>query len=195
MRNHLRPAAVLLALLTLLTGVAYPALVTAVAQAMFPWQANGSVLAVNGEARGSALIGQEFGGERWFWGRLSATQPVPYDAAASAGSNLGPANPALVKAASARLLAYEAAGGPPGVVPMDLVTASGSGLDPDISPAAARHQVARVARARGLTPEAVAAMVREHTRERTFGLLGEPRVNVLELNLALDGVTAVRVRR
>lgn len=195
MRSHLRPAAVLLALLTLLTGVAYPALVTVVAQALFPWQANGSVLAVNGQARGSALIGQEFAGERWFWGRLSATQPVPYDAAASAGSNLGPTNPALLETAAARIRAYRTAGGPSGAVPMDLVTASGSGLDPDISPAAARHQVARVAHARGLAPEAVAAVVRAHTRERTFGLLGEPRVNVLELNLALDGVTAVRVRR
>lgn len=195
MRQSLRPAAVLLALLTILTGVGYPALVTGVAQLLFPWQANGSVLLVNAEARGSALIGQEFQGERWFWGRLSATAPLPYNAAASSGSNLGPTNPALFAAAEARLAALEAVGHPRGAVPMDLVTASGSGLDPDISPAAARWQVARVARARGLTPESVDALVREHTQDRAFGVLGEPRVNVLRLNLALEGVTPVRGAR
>lgn len=195
MRTRLRPAAVLLALLTVLTGVAYPLLVTALARVLFPWQAHGSVLTVHGEARGSALIGQEFTGERWFWGRLSATSPVPYDAAASSGSNLGPTSPERFAAAAARLRAYRAAGDSSGAVPMDLVTASGSGLDPDISPAAAREQVARVARARGLAPEAVEALVRAHTRERTFGLLGEPRVNVLELNLAVDAVTPVRALR
>ncbi len=192
MRTSLRPAAVLLALLTLVTGVLYPLLVTAVSQLAFPWQANGSVLQWHGVACGSARIGQEFRGERWFWGRLSATAPVPYNAAASSGSNLGPTNPARVTAAQARIAALAAAGARVGAVPVDLVTASASGLDPDLSPAAARWQVARVARARGLPPERVAKLVAEHTRDRTFGVLGEPRVNVLELNLALEGVSPSR---
>ena len=192
MRGSLRPAAVLLALLTLITGVAYPLLVTGVARLVFPWQGGGSVLIVNGEARGSALIGQEFHSPRYFWGRLSATTPMAYDASSSAGSNLAPTNPALVAAARARIAALRSAGDAGGDVPVDLVTASASGLDPDISPAAARYQVLRVARARGLAPEAVLALVRDHTQDRTFGLLGEPRVNVLRLNLALDGATSGR---
>ena len=195
MRQSLRPAAVLLALLTILTGGVYPMLVTGVAQMFFPWQANGSVLLVNGAARGSALLGQEFKDERWFWGRLSATAPLPYNAAASSGSNLGPTNPALFAAAEARLAELEAAGEAHGAAPIDLVTSSGSGLDPDISPAAALWQAARVARARGLTPQRVEALVRAHTQDRTFGVLGEPRVNVLRLNLALEGVTPVRGAR
>ncbi|MEQ1832755.1 MAG: potassium-transporting ATPase subunit KdpC [Candidatus Eisenbacteria bacterium] len=195
MRDSLRPAVVLLALFTLLTGALYPALVTAIAQAAFPWQANGSVLLVQGEPRGSALIGQEFQGAEWFWGRLSATAPIPYNAAASSGSNLGPLHPALSTAARARIAALVAAGEPGGDVPLDLVTASGSGLDPDISPAAARWQVARVARARGLAPQLVADLVSAHVRERTFGVWGEPRVNVLELNLALAGFTPERAAR
>lgn len=195
MRQSLRPAAVLLALLTVLAGGVYPAFVTVIAQLLFPWQSNGSVLLVNGAARGSALLGQEFQGERWFWGRLSATAPVPYNAAASTGSNLGPTNPALLAIAEARIAALAAAGEAHGAVPIDLVTASGSGLDPDISPAAARWQVARVARARGWTRERVEALVREHTQDRTFGMLGEPRVNVLRLNLALEGETPVRGAR
>jgi len=183
MRVHWRPAAVLLAVLTLLTGVAYPLLVTGIARVLFPARASGSLLVVNGKARGSELIGQEFSSPRYFWGRLSATSRVPYDASASSGSNLGPTNPALVAAASARLRALGSNVAPP----VDLVTASGSGLDPEISPAAARIQVARVAHERGLTPQAVQELVRECTTDRTFGLLGEPRVNVLRLNLALDG--------
>jgi K+-transporting ATPase ATPase C chain len=192
MRSALRPAAVLLALLTLITGVAYPLLVTGVARVAFPWQAGGSVLTVSGEARGSALIGQEFHSPRYFWGRLSATSAEPYDASSSSGSNLGPTNPALAAAARARIAAMRAAGDAPAAVPVDLVTASASGLDPDISPAAARAQVARVARARGLAPELVLSLVAKHTQDRTFGLLGEPRVNVLELNLALDGAAPGR---
>ena len=192
MRESFRPAFVLLILLTLVTGVAYPLLVTGVARVAFPWQAGGSVLGVKGEARGSALIGQEFHSPRYFWGRLSATTRVPYDASASTGSNLAPTNPALVAAARARIATLRSAGDANGDVPVDLVTASASGLDPDISPAAARYQVLRVARARGLSPQAVSALVRDHTVDRTFGLLGEPRVNVLELNLALDGVTPSR---
>ena len=195
MRNSLRPAAVLLLLLTLVTGLAYPVVVTAIASALFPWQAGGSVLMVNGEAVGSGLIGQEFHSAHYFWGRLSATSPVPYSAAASTGSNFGPLNPAGVAAAEARIAALRAAGDSARGVPVDLVTASASGLDPDISPAAARHQALRVARARGVAPETVLALVREHTEDRTFGLVGEPRVNVLRLNLALDGVSATRGTR
>ena len=149
MRSSLRPAAVLLAWLTLITGVVYPLVVTGVVRVLFPWQAAGSLLTVRGEPRGSALIGQEFRSSRYFWGRLSATSAVPYDAAASTGSNLGPTNPALLAAARTRIAALRAAGDARGDVPVDLVTASASGLDPDISPAAARYQVLRVARARG----------------------------------------------
>jgi K+-transporting ATPase ATPase C chain len=183
---------VLLALLTLVTGVAYPLLVTGLAQLLFPWRAGGSVLTIHGEARGSQLIGQEFRSPRYFWGRLSATANAPYDASSSSGSNLGPVNPALVAAAQSRIDALRAAGDAPANVPVDLVTASASGLDPDISPAAARAQVSRVARARELAPQAVQELVRERTQDRTFGVLGEPRVNVLELNLALDGERVTR---
>src|SRR5262249_29201109 len=154
-----------------------------------------SVLDVAGAPRGSALIGQEFRSPRYFWGRLSATTPAPYDASASTGSNLGPTNPALVDAARARIAALRAAGDAAGPIPVDLVTASASGLDPDISPAAALYQVPRVARARGLSPEAVAALVRANTDDRTFGVLGEPRVHVLALNLALDGARVTRSAR
>lgn len=195
MRASLRPAAVLLALLTLVTGVAYPLLVTGLAQALFPWQANGSVVVSGGEACGSALVGQEFRSPRYFWGRLSATVPTPYDGSASSGSNLAPTNPALLAAAGSRIAALRAAGDTSREVPVDLVTASASGLDPDLSPAAARYQAARVARERGLTPEAVLALVRERTEDRTFGVLGEPRVNVLRLNLALDRSRVSRARR
>ncbi len=187
MRHELRPAIVLLLAMTLLTGVVYPAAVTGIAQLVFPFQANGSLIVRAGHAVGSRLIGQPFDAPQYFWGRLSATSAVPYDAANSSGSNLGPLNPALIDAARARIAALEAvdpAARTP--VPVDLVTASGSGLDPDISPAAAEYQVPRVARARGMTPAQLRALVRSHTRNRTWGLLGEPTVNVLELNLALD---------
>lgn len=186
MRNSLRPAAVMLALLTLLTGVIYPMLVTAIARVAFPRQATGSVIEQDGRARGSVLIGQSFSGPRWFWGRLSATGPVPCNSAASSGSNLGPTNPALVEAVKARIAALRAAGDTAAAVPVDLVTASASGLDPDISPAAAEFQVARVARARGFDAARVRELVRRATEPRTLGLLGEPRVNVLALNLALE---------
>jgi K+-transporting ATPase ATPase C chain len=191
MRAHFAPALVLFAMLTLVTGVAYPLLVTGIAAVAFPWQANGSVLVVEGQARGSALIGQAYSGPGYFWGRLSATSPEPTNAAASSGSNYGPSNPALVEAARARIAALRAAGDTLGAVPVDLVTASASGLDPHITPAAAAYQVARVARARGLTPEAVSELVRKNTEDRTFGVLGEPRVNVLRLNLALDAAAGV----
>jgi K+-transporting ATPase ATPase C chain len=190
---QLRPAAACLLALTLITGGLYPMLVTAVAQLIFPAQANGSLIVEGGQVRGSALIGQPFDDPRYFWGRPSATAPHPYNAfdgealAGSSGSNLGPLNPALAEAARARIDALRAAdpgAGPP--YPADLLTASASGLDPHISPAAAEFQVRRVALARGLSEEQVRQLVAQHTEGRTFGLLGEPRVHVLRLNLALD---------
>ena len=187
MSSELRPAVVMLVALSMITGVAYPLAVTGVARLAFPSQANGSLIVRDGHVVGSRLIGQAFDDPKFFWGRPSATGPVPYDAAASAGSNLGPLNPALHDAVAARIAALRAADpAATGPVPVDLVTASGSGLDPHISPAAAEFQVARVARVRGLEPVAVRALVARHTEGRTFGLLGEPRVNVLELNLSLE---------
>jgi K+-transporting ATPase ATPase C chain len=173
---------------TLLTGVIYPLVVTGVAQLVFPHQANGSLIDANGQAAGSTLIGQQFADPKYFWGRLSATGPYPYNAAASSGSNLGPTNPALLDAVKARIAALRAAD-PTNIqpIPVDLVTASGSGPDPNISVAAALYQVPRVARVRGMSEAAVTSLVNQYTEGRQFGFLGEPRVNVLELNLALDG--------
>ena len=182
-----RPALVLLTLLSAITGVVYPLVVTAAARVLFPSQAAGSLVVRDGAPLGSALIGQPFDDPRYFWGRLSATAPFPYNAGASSGSNLGPLNPALVDAVGARVKALRDAGGgdrPP--IPVDLVTASGSGLDPHVSPAAAAWQVPRVARARGLSPAAVEAIVARYTEGRQLGFLGEPTVNVLAVNLALD---------
>lgn len=172
--------------LTFVTGVAYPLLIWAIAQIAFPHQANGSVIVRNGRARGSELIGQRFDDLKYFWSRPSATDP-PYNPASSAGSNLGPTNPDLIKAVSERVeLLRRSHPDQSGPVPADLVSASGSGLDPHISPEAAEFQVARVAKSRGLAVERVRAIVLNQTEPRTFGLLGEPRVNVLKLNLALD---------
>lgn len=191
-----RAALVALVMFTLLTGVAYPALVTGLAQAMFPGQANGSLITdAAGVVAGSRLIGQEFDRPQYFWGRLSATGPVAYNAAASSGSNLGPLNPDLigpdgrVQARIAQLRAAEAAAGVAAhtPIPVDLVTASGSGLDPHISRAAAHYQAARVAAVRGMELADVEALLERFTEGRTFGVFGEPRVNVLLLNLALDG--------
>lgn len=190
MLSQLRPAAVLLALFTLLTGLVYPLAVTASAQLLFPRQANGSLVEANGRVVGSSLVGQAFDDARYFWGRPSATTPVPYNAAASSGSNLGPTNPALATAVRERVAALRAAhpeqASTP--IPVDLATASGSGLDPHVSPAAALFQVHRVARARALTDERVRRLVLEHVEGRSLGFLGEPRVNVLRLNLALDAL-------
>ncbi len=193
MRTLIRPTVVALALLVLLTGVVYPLTVTALAQLVMPRQANGSLVQRAGVVVGSELIGQAFDDPRYFWGRPSATAPFPYNGAASSGSNLGPSNAALTAAAQARLDALQAANAALGLtvalpVPVDLVTASASGLDPHISPAAAAYQTPRVAAARGLSEAQVRALVEQHTAGRQFGLLGEPRVDVLELNLALDGL-------
>ncbi len=189
MRSLLRPAIVLFIVLTVVTGVGYPLAVTGIAQIVFPHQANGSLIIRNSRTLGSELIGQSFDDPKYFWGRLSATSGFPYNAAASSGSNYGPLNPALFAAVQARIAALRTAD--PGntlPIPVDLVTASGSGLDPDISVAAALYQAPRVARARGLTEGAVIALVNRFTETRQWEILGEPRVNVLQLNLALDGL-------
>jgi len=187
MRTQLRPALVLLGALTLITGLLYPLVVTGIAQVLFPRQANGSLILIDGKPVGSSLIGQPFDAPKYFWGRPSATSPFPYNAAASSGSNLGPTNDALIKAVQARIDALKTADPDnPLPLPVDLVTASGSGLDPHISPAAAEYQIRRIARVRGLDETVVRRLVAQHTEGRQFGVLGEPRVNVLELNLALD---------
>lgn len=188
MVGRLGPALGLLLVFTVITGIAYPLLVTGIAQAVFPREAGGSLIVRDGRAVGSVLIGQPFDDPKYFWGRPSATTPFPYNAAASSGSNQGPTNPALIEIVQARLAALRAADpGNTASVPVDLVTASASGLDPHISPAAALYQVPRVARARTRDAGAVRRLVEERTEGRFLSLLGEPRVNVLELNLALDG--------
>ena len=185
---HLRAALVSLVVLTVVTGIAYPLIVTGIAQAVFPSQANGSLIMKGGKVLGSTLIGQPFDDPRYFWGRPSAISPFPDNAASSSGSNLSPTNPDLVKAVQARVEALRAADpGNTAPVPVDLVTASGSGLDPHISPAAALYQIRRVAKARQVDPQVVRQLVDRHTEGRFLGVLGEPRVNVLALNLALDG--------
>jgi K+-transporting ATPase ATPase C chain len=190
---QIKPAIILLALLTVITGLIYPLAVTGVAQLAFPSQANGSLITMKGKAVGSQLIGQQFGDPKYFWGRLSATSPFPYNAydaqtlTGSSGSNYGPLNPALMQEVQARIAALkEADPTNTATIPVDLVTSSGSGLDPDISVAAAFYQIHRVASARGLTDAQVKALVDRYTEGRQFGFLGEPRVNVLDLNLALD---------
>lgn len=194
MVSQLRPAFMMLLILTVITGVIYPLAITGIAQLVFPHQANGSLIAINGKTFGSELIGQQFAEPKYFWGRLSATGDFPYNAfnadtlTGSSGSNYGPLNPALTKAAQDRIDALKAADPTNTLpIPVDLVTASGSGLDPHISVAAALYQVHRVAIARGLSEEHVKSLVDKYTQGRQFGFLGEPVVNVLELNLALDG--------
>jgi K+-transporting ATPase KdpC subunit len=185
--SELRPALVVFGLLTLLTGVVYPLVVTGVGKAAFPHQASGSLIRSGEQIIGSRLLGQQFSSPHYFWSRPSATSPQPYNGAASSGSNQGPINPALEAAVRDRIAALSAADPDNKLpIPIDLVTASGSGLDPHVSPAAAEYQVARVARARHMSEDAVRNLVSEATNGRTFGILGEPRVNVLELNRALD---------
>ncbi len=189
MLKQLKTALIFLGIFTVITGIIYPLFVTGVAQAFFHRQANGSLIEENGESIGSELIGQPFSDPKYFWGRLSATALFPYNAAASSGSNYGPSNPALLDAVQARIDALKAVD--PNYsepIPVDLVTFSASGLDPDISIAAADYQVARVARYRGLSEAQVGELVSEFTEGRQFGILGEPRVNVLKLNLALDAL-------
>lgn len=187
MKTLIRPAVSLFVAMTLVTGVAYPLLVTGVATIAFPTQAGGSLVMKDGKAVGSLLIGQSFGDPGYFWGRPSATGPTAHNASGSGGSNLGPLNPALVDTVRSRAEALKAADpGNTTPVPVDLVTASASGLDPHISVAGARYQAARVARARGSAPAAVQRLIDRHTEGRWLGLLGEPRVNVLAINLALD---------
>ena len=193
-RKQVRPALIVFLLITLITGVLYPLVITGIAQVIFPVQANGNLIYHDGRVVGSALIGQPFTSPEYFWGRLSATSVVPYNSAVSSGSNLGPTNPALIDEVNARVDALHAAD-PSNTqpIPVDLVTSSGSGLDPDISVAAANYQVSRIARERNLTESDVAALVAQQTQDKQFGLFGEPRVNVLKLNLALDDLSAHRI--
>lgn len=185
--KQLRPIVTMLLLMTLITGVIYPLVVTGAAQLLFPAEANGSLIEHNGHAVGSSLIGQSFTEPKYFWGRPSATTPMANNGNASTGSNQGPTNPALTDAVKQRMDALHAADpGNTALIPSDLVTASGSGLDPEITPAAAQYQVARVARLRGLSEEQVRSLVAAASSGRQLGVLGEPRVNVLQLNLALD---------
>jgi len=185
----LRPALTVFVALSIVTGLLYPGVVTGIAKAVFPHEAAGSLIVRNGKTVGSELIGQPFSDPKYFWGRLSATAPMPYNAAASVGSNLGPTNPALTDAAKARIDALHASDpGNLAPVPVDLVTASGSGLDPQISPAAAKYQAARVARLRGVPQEKVDALIAANTQGPGLGVFGEPGVNVLKLNLALDAL-------
>jgi K+-transporting ATPase ATPase C chain len=187
-RRQIRPALVALALFSILLGLVYPAVITAIARSLFPRTAHGALIFKEGHALGSRLIGQPFTDPKYFWGRPSATTPFSYNAVSSNGSNLGPTNPDLAKAVGDRVAALRAADpGNSAPVPADLVTASASGLDPDITPAAAEYQVRRVAAARKLDEKAVRALVAQFTQGRQLGLLGEARVNVLDLNLALDG--------
>lgn len=191
MMSQIRTAIVLFVLLSAVTGLVYPLAVTGVAQGLFPAKANGSLILSRGRPVGSELVGQPFQDPKYFWGRLSATPDYPYNAASSSGSNLGPSNPVLVDAAKDRIEAlHKVDPGNRAAVPVDLVTASASGLDPHISIAAARFQLARVARARALSEEEVGRLVDQFTEPRQLGLLGEPRVNVLALNLALDKLSA-----
>lgn len=187
MRRQFKIAVIFLGVFTVITGIIYPLAVTGIAQVLFHHQANGSLMESSGKNLGSELIGQSFSDPKYFWGRLSATEPFPYNAAASSGSNYGPTNPALKQSIQARIDALKLAdtdNNQP--IPIDLVTASGSGLDPHISIAAANYQVSRVARSRGLNVEQVDALVKNFTEGRQFGIFGEPKVNVLQLNLALD---------
>ncbi len=191
MWTHAKPALLLLLVMTVLTGLAYPLAVTGIAQLLLPRQANGSLISLDGKVLGSELVGQAFASPGYFWGRPSATVP-PYNGGSSSGSNLGPSNAALHARVAATVELLRESSGTSAAIPVDLATASGSGLDPHISPAAALYQVARVARARGLDEARVRDLVTRHVEGRQLGLLGEPRVNVLRLNLALDALASKR---
>lgn len=196
MFTMIRNAFMSLVLFTILAGFVYPLVVTGISQAIFPSRANGSIITRGGKPVGSALIGQQFEDPRYFWGRLSATTPYPYNGGSSSGSNLGPNNPELMKAVQARIHAVRTADpGNRAKIPADLVTASGSGLDPHISPAAAEYQVQRVAKARRLDETTVRALVAKETQGRWLGILGEPVVNVLKLNIALEGLPKTKTMR
>lgn len=187
--EHIKTALILLIVFTLVTGLLYPLAVTGLAQLLFPAKANGSLIKQNDHVIGSQLIGQFFSSPTYFWGRPSATSPYPYNGEASAGSNLGPTNPDFLDAVKKRILPLKETSPQNNKdIPVDLVTASGSGLDPDISPYAAYYQAARIAKARNLSLEEVNTLIQKHIKNRTLGLLGEPRVNVLEINLALDNL-------
>ena len=189
LKQQIKTAFLSIIVLTIITGIVYPLLVTGMAQILFPGQANGSLIYREAKPVGSALIGQQFDDPKYFWGRLSATSPLPFNAASSSGSNLGPSNPALLDEINGRIKALKAADlGNTIPIPVDLVTSSASGLDPHISKAGAYYQVGRIARLRGLSQDAVKAIVKQHTRGRLLGLIGEPVVNVLEINLALDSL-------
>ena len=189
MLKQFKTALIMLGIFTVITGIIYPLFITGIGQALFHRQASGSLISENGTIVGSELIGQPFNDPKYFWGRLSATSPYPYNAAASSGSNYGPSNPALVEAVENRVAALKAIDPDNNApIPVDLVTASGSGLDPDISIAAAEYQAARVARYRGLTEILVKDFIKKYSEGRQLGFLGEPRVNVLKLNLALDNL-------
>jgi potassium-transporting ATPase KdpC subunit len=189
MRNNIKSAIVILLLFTVIAGIIYPLLVTGISQLVFNHQANGSMIVINGKCYGSGLIGQQFSDPKYFWGRLSATSPSPYNASASSGSNLGPLNPALQEAVKARIEALKSYDPDnKGLIPVDLVTYSGSGLDPHISMAAALYQSHRVAAYRGITDEKILILIHKAAETRQFGILGEPGVNVLMLNLALDNM-------
>ena len=185
-REHVKPAILIFLVLTIITGILYPLLITGITQALFPNQANGSLIYINGKVVGSSLIGQAFDDPKYLWGRISATSPQ-YNASSSSGSNIGPSNPALIDEINGRIKALKSADPDnTNLIPVDLVTSSASGLDPHISLAAAYYQAARIARLRGLSQEAIKILIAKHTSGRLFGLIGEPVVNVLELNLALD---------
>jgi K+-transporting ATPase ATPase C chain len=190
MVKHFKPAIILFLILSVITGIIYPAVVTGLAQLLFPNQANGSLMADSrGKTTGSRLIGQPFSSPGHFWGRPSATGPFPYNAGASSGSNLGPTNPALVDTVNSRIQALKAVDPDNKMpIPVDLITASGSGLDPHISPAAAEYQVNRIAKTRNIDPAKLRELIQAHTEARQWGLFGEPRINVLTLNLALDAI-------
>ncbi len=188
MLQQMRPALSIFLAFTILTGLLYPAVVTLIAQTLFPHQANGSLIHYQDRCLGSELIGQPFTNPKYFWGRVSTTAPYPYNAAASSGSNLGPLNPALITAVTDRITALRQYDTTDKLVPIDLVTSSASGLDPHISPAAAEYQLTRVAKMRNISENQVQQLIKANTRPRQLSLLGEPRVNVLELNIALDNL-------